>query len=219
MSRRCSRSTDTVSAIKASSHDRAALPRASITMNLAHGAAVDVLRGLVPARRSARIHSRQPAVPLTPADRPMRPSFLSTPYWNRAFPDPQCLGVYPPRGCRRSWSPTCMRATSSASAGRTDWFGAQSLLAALSRWPNAAAPARLHHGDRDRPGCRARRSTGRSCRPMLSARRSCSLVSARYGCRSTSRRTASAPMDAAGRGRRGGGNGASRLSWTTISAP
>lgn len=76
-----------------SSHDR--LRRAIHNVNLAHGAAVDVLRGLIPHASIGAIHSCQPCYPLTPADADAA-DILST-YWNLAFTDPQCLAAYPPR--------------------------------------------------------------------------------------------------------------------------
>ncbi len=65
-------------------------------VNLAHGAAVDVLRASVPGILIGGIHSRQPCFPErdTPEDKDA--ARLLDEYWNRCFPDPQHLGYYPP---------------------------------------------------------------------------------------------------------------------------
>lgn len=75
--------------------DRAALMRAIHHVNLAHGAAVDVLRAVVPGASLGAIHNRQPCAPAgpTPADRAA--ADLLDAIWNNAFPDPQVLGHYP----------------------------------------------------------------------------------------------------------------------------
>jgi len=64
-------------------------------VNLAHGAAAEVLRALVPKASIGAIHNVQPCLPSTPADAEAALDFAV--YWNRAFPDPQCLGAYPER--------------------------------------------------------------------------------------------------------------------------
>jgi hypothetical protein len=69
--------------------------RAVHNVNLAHGAAVDVLRSLVPNASIGAIHNWQPCLPATPADADAAELLGS--YWNAVFPDPQCLGMYPPR--------------------------------------------------------------------------------------------------------------------------
>ncbi len=64
-------------------------------VNLAHGAAVDVLRAGVAAASIGVIHNMQPSRPLrqVPADR--KAATILDDVWNRAFPDPQILGEYP----------------------------------------------------------------------------------------------------------------------------
>jgi beta-glucosidase len=62
-------------------------------VNLAHGAAVDVLRALVPGASIGAVYNSQPCVPATPAD--AEAAELLGAYWNTSFPDPQCLGHYP----------------------------------------------------------------------------------------------------------------------------
>ncbi len=69
------------------------LHRAIHHVNLAHGAAVDVLRARVPGASIGAIHNYQPCLPSTPADADA--ANLCGIYWNRAYPDPQILGTYP----------------------------------------------------------------------------------------------------------------------------
>ena len=62
-------------------------------VNLAHGAVVDVLRAHVAGSSIGAIHNYQPCLPSTPTD--AQAAEYCDAYWNRAFPDPQCLGIYP----------------------------------------------------------------------------------------------------------------------------
>src|SRR5450755_4069909 len=64
-------------------------------VNLAHGAAVDVLRSHVAKASIGAVHNMQPSRPVraTPADRAAAATLDDI--WNRAFPDPQILGTYP----------------------------------------------------------------------------------------------------------------------------
>ena len=70
-----------------------ALHRAIHHVNLAHGMAVDVLRARVARSSIGCIHNCQPCLPSTPAD--TQAAKRCDVYWNKAFPDPQCLGTYP----------------------------------------------------------------------------------------------------------------------------
>lgn len=70
-----------------------ALHRAIHYVNLAHGAAVDILRARVSRSLIGCIHNYQPCLPSTPADG--EAAKRCDVYWNKAFPDPQCLGAYP----------------------------------------------------------------------------------------------------------------------------
>ena len=65
-------------------------------VNLAHGAAVDVLREKVRDASIGCIHSYQPCRPsgASPAD--AEAAIRLGLYWNNAFPDVQCRGDYPP---------------------------------------------------------------------------------------------------------------------------
>ncbi|MCC7273382.1 MAG: beta-glucosidase [Alphaproteobacteria bacterium] len=75
--------------------DRAAYLRAMHHVNLAHGAAVDVLRDLVPGARIGAIHNRQPCVPLGDQDADRAAARMLDACWNRAFPDVQIDAAYP----------------------------------------------------------------------------------------------------------------------------
>lgn len=91
-------------------------------VNLAHGAAVDVLRDLVPGASIGAIHNRQPCRPGGPAPGDAEAARRMDLYWNRAFPDPQLLGVYPPELTEAldRWN----RPGDMARICRpTDWFG------------------------------------------------------------------------------------------------
>lgn len=76
--------------------DRAAHLKAIHHVNLAHGASVDVLRSLVRGVSIGAVHNWQ----LTRAEggKPENEDAaeMLDQHWNRAFPDPQLLGVYPP---------------------------------------------------------------------------------------------------------------------------
>jgi beta-glucosidase len=69
------------------------LHRAIHHVNLAHGAAVDVVRARVPDSLIGAIHNYQPCLPSRPSDETAAKRCDA--YWNKAFPDPQCLGTYP----------------------------------------------------------------------------------------------------------------------------
>ncbi|WP_245978300.1 GH1 family beta-glucosidase [Allostella humosa] len=75
--------------------DRASYLAAMHHVNLAHGAAVDVLRDLVPGGLVGAIHNRQPCLPVSQAEADREAAAFFDACWNRAFPDAQILGTYP----------------------------------------------------------------------------------------------------------------------------
>jgi len=75
--------------------DREMLLRAVHHINLAHGTAIDVLRGEVKGASLGIIHNYQPCRPETNTPQNMAAAHTMDAYWNRAFPDPQLLGHYP----------------------------------------------------------------------------------------------------------------------------
>lgn len=64
-------------------------------VNLAHGAAIDVLRAYLPAASLGTFCNLQPARPVDPMPADRAAAAMLDDYWNRAFADPQVLGVYP----------------------------------------------------------------------------------------------------------------------------
>ncbi|WP_291846114.1 GH1 family beta-glucosidase [Bradyrhizobium sp.] len=63
--------------------------------NLAHGAAVDVIRENVPGASIGCIHNFQPCWPASADEADAAAAERLGTYWNWAFPDPQCRGEYP----------------------------------------------------------------------------------------------------------------------------
>jgi beta-glucosidase len=89
-------------------------------VNLAHGAAVDAVRERVPGSSIGAIHNVQSCLPATPAD--AQAADCCDTYWNRAYPDPQCLGSYPL--LMQAAIEPHMRAGDLARIHRpVDWFG------------------------------------------------------------------------------------------------
>jgi len=70
-----------------------ALHRSIHRINLAHGLAVNELRGRIPQSSIGVIHSWQRCLPSTEND--TEAAERCDAYWNKAFPDPQYLGKYP----------------------------------------------------------------------------------------------------------------------------
>ncbi len=64
-------------------------------VNLAHGAAVDIIREKVPGASIGCIHNVQPCRPSTGSEADAAAAARLGVYWNAAFPDPQCRGKYP----------------------------------------------------------------------------------------------------------------------------
>ncbi len=75
--------------------DRVAHAKAIHHVNLAHGAAVDVIRALAPDASIGCIHNRQRVLPARDLPGDTEAALLLHRLWNEAFPDPQILGEYP----------------------------------------------------------------------------------------------------------------------------
>lgn len=102
--------------------DRAAYFRAVHHQNLAHGAAIDVLRDIVAGASLGIVHSRSIVYPERhdPAHQPA--VALMDTHWNGLFPDPQILGAYPERVAEEI--EPYLRAGDLARIRRPlDWFG------------------------------------------------------------------------------------------------
>ena len=114
-------------------------------VNLAHGAAVDAVRERVPGSSIGAIHNVQSCLPATPAD--AQAAECCDTYWNRAYPDPQCRGSYPP--LMRAAIEPHMRAGDLARIHRpVDWFGLNHYSPTFIK---ADAGARLGFGFGDQP--------------------------------------------------------------------
>ena len=75
--------------------ERAAHLRAIHHVNLAHGAAVDILRAMVPDASIGAIHNRQAVWPETDSAADRAAAAMLDAHWNLAFPEPQLKGHYP----------------------------------------------------------------------------------------------------------------------------
>ena len=96
------------------------LHRAIHHVNLAHGAAVDSIRACVPGSLIGCIHNNQPSLPSSPAD--AAAAERCDAYWNKAFPDPQCLGAYPPQ-MQAAIEPHMQPGDLARIRRPLDWFG------------------------------------------------------------------------------------------------
>ncbi|MBF0129469.1 MAG: beta-glucosidase [Alphaproteobacteria bacterium] len=102
--------------------DRAAHLRAIHHVNLAHGAGVDVLRTLAPKASIGAIHNRQKVLPEHGRAENAAAAALLDEHWNRAFPDPQILGRYPPL-IARDIEPYVQAGDMARICRPIDWFG------------------------------------------------------------------------------------------------
>ena len=98
----------------------APLHRAIHHVNLAHGAAVDVIRARVADASIGVIHNVQPCLPSSPDD--AEAARRCAAYWNLAFPDPQYGGAYPEL-LRRSIEPYMQPGDLARIRRPLDWFG------------------------------------------------------------------------------------------------
>lgn len=102
--------------------DREAFLRTVHHVNLAHGAAVDVLRSAVPGSMIGAIHNIQPCRPASDAPQDIEAAAKLDLYWNRAFPEPQLLGRYPAE-LTDAIDPFVRPGDLAAICRKTDWFG------------------------------------------------------------------------------------------------
>ena len=89
-------------------------------INLAHGTAVEILRARVNNSSIGAIHNYQPILPSTPSE--IRATDYGDTYWNKAFPDPQCLGAYP-QLIARAVEPYVQKGDLAIISRPTDWIG------------------------------------------------------------------------------------------------
>jgi len=121
------------------------LHRAIHHVNLAHGAAVDAVRARVTGSSIGAIHNYQPCIPSTPAD--AAAAARGDVYWNRAYPDPQCLGVYPDM-LRSAIEPHMQAGDLERIQRPLDWFGLNHYSPVFMK---ADAAARLGFAFGERP--------------------------------------------------------------------
>lgn len=91
-------------------------------VNLAHGAAVDVLRANVLNASIGCIHNRQPCRPSSASEADAAAAARLDVYWNAVFPDPQCRGEYP-RSMRAAIEPHMQPGDLTRICRPLDWFG------------------------------------------------------------------------------------------------
>ena len=91
-------------------------------VNLAHGAAVDVLRAKVTGASIGCIHNRQPCRPSSGSEADAAAAARLDVYWNAAFPDPQCRGEYP-SSMRAAIEPHLQPGDLTRICQPLDWFG------------------------------------------------------------------------------------------------
>lgn len=91
-------------------------------INLAHGAGVDVLREHVKGALIGCVNNIQPARAAAPTAADAAAARLLDEYWNKAFPDPQVLGRYPP-SLARLIEPYQREGDLARICRPVDWFG------------------------------------------------------------------------------------------------
>lgn len=91
-------------------------------VNLAHGAAVDVLRDTAPDAAIGLVTNYQPIFPSSSKPEDVAEAALISDYWNRAFADPQYLGEYP-KLIRDAIAPHIQPGDMARIARPLDWFG------------------------------------------------------------------------------------------------
>jgi beta-glucosidase len=103
--------TDKVSHLKAIHH-----------VNLAHGIGVEVLRDHVKEASIGAIHNCQQVFPVSESLEDKQAAILLDEHWNKAFPDPQLLGHYPPH-LAELISPYVKAGDMAKICRPVDWFG------------------------------------------------------------------------------------------------
>jgi beta-glucosidase len=102
--------------------DRTAHLRAIHHVNLAHGAAVDVLHGLVPGSQVGCVHNNQRVIPESDTPENRVAAAMLDEVWNLAFAEPQQRGHYPP-ALAREIAPFVKAGDMARICRPGDWFG------------------------------------------------------------------------------------------------
>ena len=118
--------------------DPSALHKAIHHVNLAHGAGVDALRAHAPSASIGAIHNVQPARPVRHTADDEAAATLLDEYWNKAFPEPQIIGHYPP-ALARLIEPYVQSGDMERICRQVDWFGVNHYSPVYARADEAAA--------------------------------------------------------------------------------
>ncbi len=116
--------------------DQSALLPAIHHVNLAHGAAVDVVRDLVPGASIGAVHNRQPCLAATPADQGA--ADLIDAYWNGAMPEPQLRAAYPTL-LADAIAPYVRPGDLARICRPVDWFGLNHYSPIYAKWDPSSA--------------------------------------------------------------------------------
>jgi len=100
----------------------AGLYKATHNVNLAHGAGVDALRAHAPSALVGAIHNVQPARAAGSTAADEAAAVLLDEHWNKAFPEAQILGHYPP-ALARAIEPYMQPGDLARICRQPDWFG------------------------------------------------------------------------------------------------
>ncbi len=125
--------------------DPKALHQAIHHVNLAHGAGVDALRAHAPLASVGAIHNMQPARPVRRTSDDEAAATLLDEYWNKAFPEAQIIGHYPP-ALARAIEPYVQPGDMERICRRPDWFGVNHYSPVYAR-ADATAPLGFAWGD------------------------------------------------------------------------
>ncbi|MEW5726816.1 MAG: GH1 family beta-glucosidase [Pseudomonadota bacterium] len=102
--------------------DRGQYLRAVHHLNLAHGAAVDVLRAHVRDASIGIIHNRQAVHPESDTEADIRAARVLDAHWNLVYADPQILGAYPAI-VAAEFEPVARAGDMARICRPLDWFG------------------------------------------------------------------------------------------------
>lgn len=102
--------------------DRAAYLRAAHHVNLAHGAAIDVLRAHVPGCRIGAVYNRQAIHAETGSEADTRAAAQLDAHWNGVYADPHILGAYPAL-VAEDFEPYVRAGDMARICRPMDWFG------------------------------------------------------------------------------------------------
>lgn len=102
--------------------DKSSYCKAAHHLNLAHGAAVDAIRDLLPSALIGAIHNRQPVLPESGKPEDARAAELLDAHWNLLFPEPQSFAAYPAL-IAHEIEPYQQAGDMAHICRRLDWFG------------------------------------------------------------------------------------------------